>query len=194
MYRLLIFAFLLFACSKTEKNSARLELEVLTNFMKGSFSNKDQLADKYSYTILSTKELWPGSESEKWLLENQSLSINPDDIFRQRIYHIKLTDDNIIQVDILAAPAKASFETIKEMNKDSLIIRSGCSIFFRKEKDEFIGATFGDQCETSYQNASHVVEQFKISKNQFINWVSGYNDAGDQVWGAEEQALIFKRL
>lgn len=194
MKKLIFLLIILISCSKTTTDSS--QLDTLAAYMLGSFSNESQVKDTYGYTIQNIVELWPENQNSKWLLEQQSLSINKEDVFRQRILKLSINQDGILSCDIYFTKEhhkKASIETLKALTPDSLDLREGCSLYFRKEGDTFLGATFGDQCELNYQNANHIIEQYEISKDLIKTWIIGYNSLSEPVWGSEETAYQFKR-
>ncbi len=72
----------------------------------------------------------------------------------------------------------------------------GCDIAFTLQAN---GNFFGEHaprgaCRNTHRGADYVWAQKTISPNQMLWWERGFTDAGDIVWGPEEDAFLFERL
>ena len=72
----------------------------------------------------------------------------------------------------------------------------GCDIAFTLQAN---GNFFGEHaprgaCRNTHRGADYVWAQKTLSPNQMLWWERGFTDAGEIVWGPEEDAYLFERI
>ena len=80
------------------------------------------------------------------------------------------------------------------MTPDSLILRSGCEvILYRADDGYFKGGTIDKNCSSDLRGASYATSEVMIDKDKMITWDRGFDESGNQVWGATKGGYIFKK-
>ena len=83
-------------------------------------------------------------------------------------------------------------EKLNKISADSLINRQGCAIYLRRiDKNIYKGSTPGKECLSSLRGAAYATSEVTIWPDRLISWDRGWNDKGQQVWGAEKGGYIF---
>jgi hypothetical protein len=185
--------------SYTEKAN---NLEKLASWMSGIFSSESQAASdpEYRPIILVMKRVWQERTDGIWLLVEQAMKDQPP--YRQRVYH--LTEINPVfflsSVNELPEPEKYVGEwkkeaPLKNLSPEKLIPREGCEIILKMKSEElFIGSTLSRECLSSHMGAAYATSEVSITSNQLKSWDRGFNDQGEQVWGAVKGGYIFEKL
>jgi hypothetical protein len=182
-------------------------LKKLAATMAGEFDSNDQAdADKsYYHIVLRMKPMWTQRDDGYWFYVEQAVTTSEDKPYRQRVYHLYLADDSTIvsKVYEMKNPqnytgAWAAVSRLEALTPDSLVDRQGCSIYLRQvEKGVYKGSTPGKECMSSLRGAAYATSEVTIYPDRMISWDRGWNEAGQQVWGAENGGYIFikrKRL
>ena len=201
MKRWIILFGIIFIISCSPQNN---DLEVLVNWMSGSFSSQEQsLTDTTYFDIrLQMVPVWKGRTDGYWLYVEQAVADYLDKPYRQRVYHVTRIRDNKFssQVYSIPDPLRLAGEWKKEnplrnLNPDSLINRKGCEIILkRKDQLTFAGSTVGKNCESKLRGAAYATSEVVITEHELISWDRGFNESGSQVWGAEKGGYIFKKI
>ncbi|GAB4494447.1 MAG: chromophore lyase CpcT/CpeT [Saprospiraceae bacterium] len=204
-----IFAFLLVAqiswTCKTGSHAAQndRDLQTLVQWMSGDFSSKAQsLRDSDFYDIrLHIRPIWTSDRSNHWLYVEQAAAATEDKPYRQRIYKVErdAAAKNGFKsiVYTLSDPAKwagayKNVASFNELKPSDLTLRDGCTVFLERQKDgSFTGATRGDGCESNLRGAKYASSKVVITKNMLRSWDQGFNEKGEQVWGATKGGYEF---
>ncbi len=194
---LLILALTSFSLAQTE-----LEQEVM-KLMTGSFTSEAQSLEDTSYFSI-TLHMYPIWEGEKgnWLYVEQALSSTPDKPYRQRIYEVKVAEDGTIASSVYrvedqdkAVGQWKTPEYFDALGKDILVEREGCTVFLRKQDDgRFKGSTNERDCKSSMLGASYATSEVEFDEKGVMSWDRGFDDSGEQVWGAEKAGYRFDRI
>lgn len=178
-------------------------LDELLSFMTGSFDSSAQAESDSNYYNISLEmhPVWEAREGH-WLYVEQALAAKKDKPYRQRMYKVsydKVNKNYVSAVyklpnekDYIGMWQDEIFSTLKE---EDLILRSGCAVFLgRDESGAFIGSTNDSDCESTLRGATYATSLVSIYKDRIESWDQGFNDSGEQVWGAVEGPYIFNKL
>mgnify|MGYP006435174209 CR=1 FL=1 len=181
-----------------EKNNS--DVDRLVNYMSGKFdsSRQAQNYDQYKNIQLVMIPIWEDKD-EHWLYVEQAVASNPNEPNRQCFYKISKSEDNTItsQVYELKEPEKfiGKWENpsfFDQITMDDIKLREGCAIYFTQEaKGFFKGSTKDNACSSNLSGASYATSTLEISPEMLTSWDRGYDDNGNQVWGAEAGAYNF---
>jgi hypothetical protein len=171
--------------------------------MSGEFSSSAQAAmDTAFYDInLVMYPIWKKDKTRYWLYVEQAVSSNLDKPYRQRIYEIQETQRGKIGSAVYELPDAGKFvhawdnpDLFSTITPDSLKEREGCTVFMeRVDPDSFTGSTFEKNCKSTLYGATYATSAVSVFKNKVVSWDQGWNDAGEQIWGAEKGGYIFNR-
>ncbi len=170
--------------------------------MTGSFDSSAQEAMDSSYYNISLHmyEIWedqPGT----WIYVEQAVSAMQDKPYRQRVYHLS------IQNDIVASKVYALNEPERFVNKwkspdffndftasNLLTAREGCTVYLQKQGSTYHGSTKDRECKSTLRDATYATSIVTVKKDVIESWDQGFDDSGEQKWGATKGPYIFKRL
>ncbi len=174
--------------------------------MIGNYNSAEQAAtDKEYFDIrLHIARIWkerPESEG-LYLYVEQATASAQQRPYRQRVYHLRVRkEDGKLESVVyeLANPIRFTGQwkedkPLATQTPDSLIARQGCSVVMRKSgRREFRGATIGQECLSSLRGAKYAQTDVTITPKQLLSWDRGFDDKGEQVWGAKFGGYIFKK-
>jgi len=201
-------ATVVFSCStlnnrNKEKNSLSSELDTVYKLMSGEFSSKEQsIRDSTYYNInLVMYPIWEENLDSKWLYVEQAVTENLNKPYRQRIYKVSQLDNGMIESKVYELPEPEKFirawnnnNLFEHIKPASLIDRQGCAVYLKKDNNGcYTGATKEKQCLSSLRGATYASSIVTICNKQIISWDQGWNEKGEQVWGATKEGYIFKR-
>lgn len=205
MKTLLLIAFTtLFSGSfaQNQKLSKR-DLKVLLSYMQGNFSSYTQSKNDsaFFHIVLHMHPIWENDKQGFWLYVEQAMATVQEKPYRQRVYYLSLLNDTSIESKVYEiknalryAGAWQKLELIKALSKDSLILRTGCSIILhQKEKNSFYGSTLNKECSSNLRGAIYATSEVVIDQEKMISWDRGWNTENKQVWGAVKSGYIFEK-
>ncbi len=193
----------LFACAGPHRSGSKsdADLDKLLSCMTGDFSSQAQsLRDSAFFDIrLHIRPIWTADKNNHWLYVEQATASAEDKPYRQRVYKVEREQSGGFKsiVYTLPDPAKwigaykktAVFEQIKPAD---LSLRDGCTVFLEKKQDgTFEGSTRGEGCESTLRGAKYASSKVTITGKQLNSWDQGFNEKGDQVWGAVKGGYEF---
>ncbi|MEM6348545.1 MAG: chromophore lyase CpcT/CpeT [Bacteroidota bacterium] len=198
-------ALVLLSACKSVPQSGLDQTERLLTMMTGSFSSAAQAAvDTNFYDIsLHMYPIWqkqyPG---EHWLYVEQALRSQQDKPYRQRVYQIEKLANNQWRSVVYTIPEQENFvlqwktpEVYDQLKKEDLVLREGCAVFLSLQEDgSFAGKTRKGECSISLRGASYATSAVSVWADKISSWDQGFNEAGEQVWGATTGGYVFKRL
>ena len=201
MHKLL--AGLLFLAFSPSTLAVDPDLESLVEWMSGSFSSAEQAAENeaFYHITLEMTRIWPERKGEHWLYVEQAAAVSMDKPYRQRIYRLSrgATGDFASAVYLLPEPEAAigawrDSKLLSEIGPDDLELREGCTVYLEKVGDgRFEGSTRNDACKSSLRGASFATSEVIVTTEGIESWDRGFDNEGNQVWGSEQGAYIFKR-
>jgi hypothetical protein len=196
---------LILACAPpapAQEQSAHLrELE---RCLTGSFSSAEQARQDTAYfdIRLHMVRIWPLRTDGVWLYVEQVMAGRDHTPYRQRVYHLTQPDDSTFRSDVFLLPGRERFAgawqlptPLEHLDPDSLIPRTGCSIFLRRTAAcRFTGSTQAQLCPSELRGAAYATSEAVISDSFMISWDRGFDAGGNQVWGATRGGYVFRRI
>lgn len=178
--------------------------ELAATWLEGSFTSAEQAErdERYFEVNLHHARIWPQRADGTWLYVEQALAANPDSPYRQRVYRVWLRPDGVIESAVYELPEPNRFVgawrdpgSLDSLSPISLEKRDGCAVVFTDiDDDAMTGATIGTGCTSTLRGASYATSEVTITANGITSWDRGFNDAGEQVWGAEAGPYEFRRV
>jgi CpeT/CpcT family (DUF1001) len=197
------FVLVLVASSSIQESRDR-ELKTLVKWMTGDFSSQAQSKRDSAYfdIRLHIRPIWKSDKTAHWLYVEQAVATAENKPYRQRVYKVERDGKNGFKsiVYTLPEPEKwagayknpALFNTLKP---EALSLREGCTVFLERQPDKsFAGATLEKGCESTLRGAKYATSKVTITKNMMESWDQGFNEKGEQVWGAQKGGYQFVRM
>jgi hypothetical protein len=69
--------------------------------------------------------------------------------------------------------------------------KSECSVFLRKEKDNYIGETQPGGCPTNYRGAVKITNKIILHSSGMDTYDRGFDANGKVIWGAKDEPYMF---
>lgn len=194
---------LLFQCStvRVPEQASTRDLQQLVDFMVGDFSSQAQSQrDSDFYDIrLHIRPIWASDKSNHWLYVEQATATAEDKPYRQRVYKVESDGSGAFKSIVYTLPDQANWagkyktpDAFNQLKPNDLSLRDGCTVFLKKEKDgSFAGATKGTGCESTLRGAKYASSTVTITKTMLRSWDQGFNEKGEQVWGATKGGYEF---
>lgn len=179
------------------------DVEVLVEYMTGSFSSEEQAEKDSGYFNIELEmvKIWKDRTDGSWIYIEQAVAESKDKPYRQRVYQIKQRDDGKIESIVYSIPEPLRFAgdykkefPLLRLTSDSLLIREGCEVvLYRADDGYFEGGTIDKNCSSDLRGASYATSEVMIDKDKMITRDRGFDENGNQVWGATEGGYIFKK-
>lgn len=190
------------SCNPLKKVVQQKSLDNLVGMMTGSFNSEAQAAKDSSYynITLHMYPIWENLKSDKkYLYVEQTVTSMPAKPYRQRIYEVSQINATQFKSVIYTLPDEKSYvgkwTTPTFFNKISptdLTIREGCAVYLNKKSDQhYAGSTNESDCKSTLRGASYATSIVTIKPGQVLSWDQGFDDKGEQVWGAVKGAYEF---
>ncbi|MFW5739779.1 MAG: chromophore lyase CpcT/CpeT [Myxococcota bacterium] len=176
---------------------------MLAAYLAGRFDSEAQSQQDYSYypiqLIMCPVDM--PDVGERVLYVEQAVMSSPNQPYRQRLYVVEPLDP----------PATRAVSKVYELHNpgqavgwcddlDSLSLtaadvseKEGCGVEMEWMGDHFEGGTVGTDCVSTHQGASYTTSEVVITDEQLTSWDRGYDDQGNQVWGATKGPYVFDR-
>jgi hypothetical protein len=193
--------FTLFASYLTATLNAQSKgLQKLGSYMSGNYSSEKQhRADTANYFNIKLQiiPIWKKSKDGLWFYVEQAVAGSEARPYRQRVYHVTEKENHTYEsaVFTFAAPLRFAnnvnlFES--SLSPDSLKLREGCSVILKEaDQNKFTGGTEGKGCASERKGAAYATAEVEISQKELRSWDRGFNDKGEQVWGATKGGYVF---
>lgn len=190
------------ACRTSYSGPSRQDhdLQTLVQWMTGDFSSRAQsLQDSAFFDIrLHICRIWPEDQNASWLYVEQATAAAENKPYRQRIYQVSREGKGFKSV-VFALPEPANWigayatpARFSQLKPQTLSIREGCTVYLEKQRDgSFQGSTRGVGCESTLRGAKYAVTTVTITARQLLSWDRGFNENGEQVWGATKGGYAF---
>ncbi len=175
-------------------------LDLLVSYMQGTFSSIEQAKSDTDYFEIELEMARFNTEAEDgvWLYVEQATAAKKDKPYRQRVYHVQQVDANKFTSTIMSIKGGAAWygsykdpSTLGALPLDSLETLPGCAITLTYKDGAFVGSTDGRKCTNAWGKATYATSEVTVSPGLMVSWDRGYNDAGEQVWGAEKGGYRF---
>ena len=189
---------------KQNKTQEENKIDELYALMQGSYNSSAQAYTDSSYFDISLHmyPIWEKDVQYKWLYVEQAVSARQDKPYRQRVYRLERNQQGEYVSSVFELPdPDASIgkwktpEFFNQWGPKDLKIRKGCDVVLKRVGDyHFEGSTVGDKCKSSLRGASYATSKVSIKAKKIESWDQGFNDKGEQVWGAEKGGYVFDKL
>jgi hypothetical protein len=179
------------------------DVQVLVEYMVGSFSSKEQSESDSNYFNIELEmvQIWQDRTDGPWIYVEQAAAETKEKPYRQRVYQIKKRSDGKIESVVYSIPDPSRFTgdykkefPLLRLTPDSLMLRSCCEVvLYRTDDGYFEGGTIDKNCSSDLRGASYAASEVMIDKDKIITWDRGFDENGNQVWGAAKGGYIFKK-
>ncbi|MEO0733547.1 MAG: chromophore lyase CpcT/CpeT [Bacteroidota bacterium] len=177
------------------------ELAALKTAMSGSFDSSAQASadDSYYNIVLHMQPIWTERPGH-YLYVEQAVASAADAPYRQRVYRLEQKGKRLIS-HVYELPDPERFvgahldpARLDVIGPDDLVEREGCAVYLKKDKGGiYRGSTKKKNCKSSLRGASYATSRVSIAGGWVQSWDRGFDEAGEQVWGATEGGYMFFR-
>ena len=169
--------------------------------MSGAFDSSAQALEDSTYYDVSLKACTVSIENIETpaLYIEQALSDQQNEPYRQRIYILSQVDENTVQSEIYELDSPESYigtcedSEVLTLSPDSITLKDGCKVVLEWNGEGFSGETGVDTCKSDMNGASYATSFVETTETMISSWDQGWNNNGNQVWGAVDGAYIFVR-
>lgn len=182
---------------------SQTDIEVLVDYMCGSFSSEEQAENDSSYFNIELEmvQIWKDRTDGPWIYIEQSVAETKEKPYRQRVYQIRQRSDGKIESIVHSLPDPLRFAgdykkdfPLLRLTPDSLMTKEGCEVvLYRADDGYFEGGTIDKNCSSDLRGANYATSEVMIDKDKMITWDRGFDENGNQVWGATKGGYIFKK-
>ena len=179
------------------------DLDLLTEWMTGTFSSAAQAAEDPEFFAVSLHmtPIWTDRQDGRWLYIEQAVSDAPDRPYRQRVYLVDEVAPGLFETRVHTLPDPVSVigawrtdAPLNDLNPDDLEEREGCSIVLRRRDETFIGSTLAWLCSSSLRGASYATSDVMITPDGMVSWDRGFAEDQKQVWGSVDGGYVLDRI
>jgi len=205
MWRSFLFLILLVLTSSCSmKKSDDPQLDDFVKLLSGKFSSKQQSETESGYSAIGlvNKPIWK-DRSGYWFYQELYNEENSTSIYNQRILNIRRVDSVTLSSTSYVIPNQKKYinawkdvSIFNILNIDSLHIREGCDVYFKKKTSTiYQGKTKKETCTSSFsKKISYTTGNIIISRKKITSWDRGYDSNGKQVWGKIQGPYKFLRV
>ena len=179
------------------------ELLKLAAFMTGSFTSAAQAADDPDYheITLEMARIWKRSPDGVWLYVEQAVASRREKPYRQRIYRLARVDDDTFVSEIFLLPDEGTWigawqdpARFDVLTAADLVLKEGCgTVLDRLNSYTYTGGTGEQTCPSELHGSSWATSEVEVRPGRIESWDRGWDEAGEQVWGAEKGPYVFLR-
>lgn len=195
---------LIFLCNCKTKVVNDPELEGFVQILTGKFSSKKQAQEEsgYAAVCLINTPIWQ-NQSGYWFYQELFSEEKSTAIYNQRIIQIKRVDSITLSSTSYVIPNQKKYTNgwkdaslFNQLTIDSLTIREGCDVYFRKKTSTiYQGKTYKNSCSSSFsKKIEYTTSNIVISSKKISSWDRGYDSKGKQVWGKIQGPYNFIRV
>lgn len=180
------------------------DLDLLAERLTGHFSSERQSAEQPGYfdIHLHSVRIWRERNDGIWIYVEQAMATALEKPYRQRVYLLVAEPDGSFASVVYELPDPAAFvgawadpARFAQLTPQQLAERVGCNVWMKKnDRGEFVGSTIGTGCGSLLNGAAYATSEVVIDDKGMSTWDRGYNDQGEQVWGATEGPYRFDRV
>jgi hypothetical protein len=179
-------------------------LAQLEGWMSGSFSSTAQAAADSAYfdIRLEMAPIWSTRDDGPWMYVEQAVATHLDRPYRQRVYRLAEEQPGLFRSEVFELPDPLRYAgawrdpgLLERLVPDSLLVREGCAVYLRWLPGEamFEGGTRPEACASSLRGARWAESEVRITAGGMQSWDRGFDESGEQVWGAVTGGYEFRR-
>ena len=175
----------------------------LSALMTGSFSSEEQskIDTAYFDIRLEIIRIWEDRSNGIWLYVEQAAASSLERPYRQRIYRLKETGENLFKSEVYEIEEPLRFTGVWRKENpfygdadDILQKRPGCSVRLKKIGNQtFFGSTVDKECLSDWGGATYATSIVTITENGMITWDRGFDENDNFLWGAEKAGYYFQK-
>lgn len=174
-------------------------LTALQQAMTGTYDSSSQASTdpEYYNILLHMEPIWTTSEGY-YLYVEQALAEDRNNPYRQRVYKLEKQGRKLVsRVYELPNPERfiGAYESparFKNVTPEDLVEKVGCAVYLKMDKyGVYRGQTKKKSCKSSLRGASYATSRVSINNSFVQSWDRGYNEKGEQVWGAVKGGYLF---
>lgn len=173
-------------------------LALLQSYMVGRFDSSAQSKTDAAYFDVSLAVCavqWDGAERSLYV--EQAMSAKPAEPYRQRIYVLS-RDGDTFRSEMYAPTDAASLVGLCDdpasfVSSTEATRLEGCAVDLVWDGHAFRGATDGRSCTNAWGAATYATSEVVIDVAGLTSWDRGFDDTGEQVWGAVAGPYRFLR-
>lgn len=178
------------------------DLAQLYDMMSGHFSSEEQAIEDSSFFNINLVmfPIWEKNKEAKWLYVEQAVTEYIDRPYRQRVYRLSKTADNMMESRVFALNNPAKYihgwdnpDIFNQITPDSLVLRQGCAVYLKKKGNCFTGSTNDKDCVSTLRGATYATSIVTVCEDEVVSWDQGWDSSDEQVWGAVKEGYVFKR-
>lgn len=184
---------------------AAKDLTLLHAWLEGSFSSRTQASRDSSYRDLRlhVAAIWPAMSAAHWFYVEQAAAGREKTPERQRVYRLSLRDDGRYEIAVFTLPVPVRFvgawsapieQRLAQVTPDSLLPSEGCTVWLRKQRDQFAGGTEGKGCSGERGGATYAMTELQVRPDRLILLERGWDASGKPVSGAKQDGIEFVRV
>ncbi len=187
---------------------AAKDLMLLQSWMTGSFSSRSQASRDTSYRDLRlhVAPIWPAMSAAHWFYVEQAAAGHEKTPERQRVWRLSLRDDGRYEIADFTLPSPSRVvgawsepveKRLARVTPDSLQQREGCTVWLRKQRDQFAGGTEGKGCTAEpggTEGSAYSTSELQVRPDRLILLDRGWDAGGKQVSGAQKGGSEFVRM
>jgi len=173
----------------------------LERYLTGEFDSEAQSLEDPSYyhvelTMCAVEA--PDFEGAVLYVEQAISGSSP---YRQRMYLIEPGADPATEAVSHVFEFHAPFPMTGACGRDEPVEilaedveeKQGCATYLTWLGDRFEGGTHEQDCLTDYNGATYTTAEITIDAAQLTSWDRGFDEGGNQVWGATAGPYVFDR-
>ncbi|MBD3348968.1 MAG: hypothetical protein GF400_07210 [Candidatus Eisenbacteria bacterium] len=195
-----VLACLVGVASAAQESSS--ELEILSDWMTGSFNSSAQAdADSSYFDIrLQMARIWPDGY-DVWIYVEQAVAGSEGRPYRQRVYRLTEMEGGLFSSDVFELDDPERYvgawrhdAPLGDLRPKDLAKREGCAVLLRRDPSgDFSGGTVGRCCRSSLGGAAYATSEVLLTESRLESWDRGFDASGRQVWGAEKGPYVFRK-
>jgi CpeT protein len=194
----------LFACGEKSEDTAVDSFDVLAEFesqLTGRFDSLAQSLVNPSYydVQLQACAVEAPELGEHVLYIEQALLSNVESPYRQRLYVLSTEADGTVRSIIYTVSNEGSriglcnLDEVVTFDVGSYEERIGCDVVLTYNGIGFDGSTEEGACPSDMNGATYATSVVSTTPDEITSWDQGWNDNGQQMWGAVDGAYVFQR-
>ena len=170
----------------------------VTALLEGVFDSSEQAASDYQYYAVQMT-LCPVEApdlGERVLYVEQALVDTLDEPYRQRLYVVDDVDEDTAVSRVFEVTRERKFTGYcehQDLPDYEATEKVGCEVYLTRADDGFVGGTEGTDCESDMYGATYATSEVTLSEVGITSWDRGFDDSGEQMWGATAGGYEFLR-
>lgn len=191
---------LLFGCASKPK--VFKDIDALYEMMQGNYSSERQSKEDSTYFNISLRMTPFWKEKGYFLYVEQALFEQQDKPYRVRVYQLTKGSNDEIVSEIFTLKNEKDWvgswkmpQRLEQLQVTDLVHKTGCGVVLSKtRKKTYAGKTGEKTCPSELRGATYTSSRVVINPSMMVSWDQGYNDKGEQVWGATKGGYVFDKL